>query len=52
MASDADGLRPRLLGVPGGLARTIIPAFRISQDDALVQAIGPDTARRRMELRG
>jgi len=42
MATDPDGLRLQFLGVPGGLARTIMPAARISQDDALVQAIGPD----------
>jgi catechol 2,3-dioxygenase-like lactoylglutathione lyase family enzyme len=42
MAADPDGLRLQMLGVPGGLARTIMPATRISQDDALVQAIGPD----------
>src|SRR5262249_292854 len=42
MAADPDGLRLQFLGVPGGLARTIMPAARISQDDALVQAIGPD----------
>src|SRR5215468_9750952 len=39
MATDPDGLRLQFLGVPGGLARTIMPAARISQDDALVQAI-------------
>ena len=42
LASDPDGLRLQLLGAPGGLAKTIIPAFRISQDDALFQAVGPD----------
>jgi catechol 2,3-dioxygenase-like lactoylglutathione lyase family enzyme len=42
MAMDPDGLRFQTLGVPGGLARTIIPASRISQDDALFQAIGTD----------
>ncbi len=42
MATDPDGLRLQLLAVPGGLARTIIPSSRISQDDALVQAIGTD----------
>src|SRR5262249_40604908 len=30
------------LGVPGGLARTIIPSTRITTDDALFQAIGTD----------
>jgi catechol 2,3-dioxygenase-like lactoylglutathione lyase family enzyme len=42
MATDPDGIRLQLLGVPGGLARTIIPSARISQDDAAVQAIGFD----------
>jgi catechol 2,3-dioxygenase-like lactoylglutathione lyase family enzyme len=42
MPSDADGMRLQLLGVPGGLAGTIIPGGRISQDDAIVQAVGID----------
>jgi len=42
MAVDPDGLRFQTLGVPGGLARTIIPATRISQDEPLFQAIGTD----------
>jgi catechol 2,3-dioxygenase-like lactoylglutathione lyase family enzyme len=42
MPTDADGMRLQLLGVPGGLAGTIIPASRISQEDAIVQAIGLD----------
>lgn len=42
MATDPDGLRLQLLAVPGGLARTIVPSSRISQEDALVQAIGTD----------
>ena len=42
MPTDADGLRLQLLGVPGGLAKTIIPAFRINQEDAAVHAIGLD----------
>jgi catechol 2,3-dioxygenase-like lactoylglutathione lyase family enzyme len=42
MALDPDGLRLQLLRVPGGLAKTIIPAFRLSQDDALFEAIAPD----------
>lgn len=42
MAVDPDGLRLQMLGVPGGLARTIIPNTRISQDDPAVQAIGLD----------
>lgn len=42
MALDPDMLRLQTLGVPGGLARTIIPGPRISQDDALFQVIGVD----------
>jgi catechol 2,3-dioxygenase-like lactoylglutathione lyase family enzyme len=42
MALDPDGLRLQLLRVPGGLAKTIIPAFRLSQDDALFEAVAPD----------
>jgi catechol 2,3-dioxygenase-like lactoylglutathione lyase family enzyme len=42
MASDPDGLRLQLLRVPGGLAKTIIPAYRLSQDDSLFEAIAPD----------
>ncbi len=42
MAADPDGLRLQMLGVPGGLARTIIPNRRISQDEPAVQAIGFD----------
>jgi catechol 2,3-dioxygenase-like lactoylglutathione lyase family enzyme len=42
MPADPDGIRLQLLGVPGGLARTIIPSSRITQDDPAVQAIGFD----------
>lgn len=42
MATDPDGLRLQTLGVPGGLARTIVPASRITTDDALFQAVGTD----------
>jgi catechol 2,3-dioxygenase-like lactoylglutathione lyase family enzyme len=42
MALDPDGLRLQLLRVPGGLAKTIIPAYRLSADDALFEAIAPD----------
>jgi catechol 2,3-dioxygenase-like lactoylglutathione lyase family enzyme len=42
MAADPDGVRLQLLGVPGGLARTIIPSTRISQDEPAVEAIGFD----------
>jgi catechol 2,3-dioxygenase-like lactoylglutathione lyase family enzyme len=42
MALDPDGLRLQLLRVPGGLAKTIIPAYRLSADDALFEAVAPD----------
>jgi catechol 2,3-dioxygenase-like lactoylglutathione lyase family enzyme len=42
MANDPDGLRLQLLGVPGGLAKTIIPSTRISQEEPVVQAVGFD----------
>jgi catechol 2,3-dioxygenase-like lactoylglutathione lyase family enzyme len=42
MPTDADGLRLQLLGVPGGLAKTVIPAYRVNQEDAVVQPIGLD----------
>jgi len=42
MAADPDGLRLQFLGVPAGLARTIIPFSRISQDEPALQAIGFD----------
>jgi catechol 2,3-dioxygenase-like lactoylglutathione lyase family enzyme len=42
MPTDSDGLRLQLLGVPGGLARTIIPSTRITTDDAAIEAIGLD----------
>ena len=42
MPTDSDGMRLQLLGVPGGLAGTIIPGGRISQDEPAVEAIGID----------
>jgi len=39
MAADPDGLRLQFLGGPAGLARTIIPSSRISQDEPAIQAI-------------
>ncbi len=42
MPTDGDNLRLQLLGVPGGLARTIIPSTRITTDDAAVAAVGLD----------
>jgi catechol 2,3-dioxygenase-like lactoylglutathione lyase family enzyme len=42
MPTDGDGIRLQLLGVPGGLARTIIPSNRITTDDAAVAPVGLD----------
>ena len=42
MPTDPDGIHLQLLGVPGGLARTIIPSTRITTDDAAIEAIGLD----------
>ena len=42
MPTDDDGIRLQLLGVPGGLAKTIIPSTRITTDDAAVEAAGLD----------
>ena len=41
-ATDPDGHRLQMLATPGGLARTIIPSTRVSQDDAAVHVIGLD----------
>ena len=40
MPTDDDGIRLQMLGVPGGLAKTIIPSTRITTDDAAVEAVG------------
>jgi catechol 2,3-dioxygenase-like lactoylglutathione lyase family enzyme len=42
MPTDPDGMRLQLLGVPGGLAGTIIPGGRISQEAPALEAIGID----------
>ncbi len=42
MPTDDDGIRLQLLGVPGGLAKTIIPYTRVTTDDATVAAVGLD----------
>jgi catechol 2,3-dioxygenase-like lactoylglutathione lyase family enzyme len=42
MIGDPDGLRLQLLGVPGGLAGTIVPGGRISLDPPAVHAVGLD----------
>jgi catechol 2,3-dioxygenase-like lactoylglutathione lyase family enzyme len=40
MIDDPDGLRLQLLGVPGGLAATIVPGGRISLDPPALHAVG------------
>jgi catechol 2,3-dioxygenase-like lactoylglutathione lyase family enzyme len=42
MAADPDGLRLQLLGVPGGLAGTIVPGGRISLEPPALHAVGLD----------
>ncbi len=42
MIGDADGIQLQLLGIPGGLARTTIPAGRITDKSALVHPLGLD----------
>jgi catechol 2,3-dioxygenase-like lactoylglutathione lyase family enzyme len=42
MPADDDGLRLQLLGVPAGLAKTIIPYTRVTTDDAAVTPVGLD----------
>ena len=42
MIGDADGIQLQLLGVPGGLARTTVPAGRIIDRPPLVRPLGLD----------
>lgn len=42
LLADPDGLRLQLIGTPAGLAKTIIPATRVTQDDAAIQPVGLD----------
>src|SRR5215470_13036171 len=42
MIGDADGIQLQLLGIPGGLARTTVPAGRIVEKPALVRPLGLD----------
>jgi catechol 2,3-dioxygenase-like lactoylglutathione lyase family enzyme len=42
MIGDADGIQLQLLGIPGGLARTTVPADRITDKAALVRPMGLD----------
>jgi catechol 2,3-dioxygenase-like lactoylglutathione lyase family enzyme len=45
MIGDPDGLQLQLLGTPGGLAKTTVPADRLSPGDALVRPIGLENVR-------
>src|SRR5688572_19776133 len=40
--TDPDGLRMQFMATPGGLLQTIIPSTRVTQDDALCEAVGLD----------
>jgi catechol 2,3-dioxygenase-like lactoylglutathione lyase family enzyme len=42
MIGDADGIQLQLLGIPGGLARTTVPAGRITEKAPLVRPMGLD----------
>jgi catechol 2,3-dioxygenase-like lactoylglutathione lyase family enzyme len=42
MVPDPDGFRLQLLGTPGGLAKTTVPAGRISEGPGIVQPVGLD----------
>jgi catechol 2,3-dioxygenase-like lactoylglutathione lyase family enzyme len=42
MVSDPDGFRLQLLGVPGGLAKTTVPAGRVVEGPGIVQPVGFD----------
>ena len=45
MIGDPDGLQLQLLGMPGGLAKSTVPADRLSQGEALVRPIGLENVR-------
>jgi catechol 2,3-dioxygenase-like lactoylglutathione lyase family enzyme len=40
--TDPDGVRMQFMATPGGLLPTIIPSTRVTQDDAICEAIGLD----------
>jgi catechol 2,3-dioxygenase-like lactoylglutathione lyase family enzyme len=40
--SDPDGIRMQFMATPGGLLQTIIPSTRVTQDDAICEAVGLD----------
>ena len=40
--TDPDGIRIQFMATPGGLLQTIIPSTRVTQDDAICEAVGLD----------
>ena len=40
--TDPDGIRMQFMATPGGLLPTIIPSTRVTQDDAVCEAVGLD----------
>jgi catechol 2,3-dioxygenase-like lactoylglutathione lyase family enzyme len=40
--ADPDGIRMQFMATPGGLLQTIIPSTRVTQDDAICEAVGLD----------
>jgi catechol 2,3-dioxygenase-like lactoylglutathione lyase family enzyme len=40
--TDPDGIRMQFMATPGGLLQTIIPSTRVTQDDAICEAVGFD----------
>jgi catechol 2,3-dioxygenase-like lactoylglutathione lyase family enzyme len=40
--TDSDGIRMQFMATPGGLLQTIIPSTRVTQDDAICEAVGLD----------
>lgn len=40
--TDPDGIRLQFMATPGGLLPTIIPSTRVTQDDAICEAVGLD----------
>ena len=40
--ADTDGIRTQFMATPGGLLPTIIPSTRVTQDDAICEAVGLD----------
>src|SRR6187399_2222031 len=40
--TDPDGIRMQFMATPGGLLQTLIPSTRVTQDDAICEAVGLD----------